>query len=73
MSTFEFTIRVLGGLLSGYHLSGDERLLKKATEAGDIVFHAFKNSTVLPHVLYLGEVNYAGKSEFEDKNGQFLP
>lgn len=50
MSTFEFTIRILGGLLSGYYLSQDNRLLHKAEEAGNVVYAAFTNNTAFPHV-----------------------
>ena len=35
VNLFETTIRVLGGLLSAYHLSGDKLFLDKATELGD--------------------------------------
>ena len=35
VNLFETTIRVLGGLLSAYHLSGDKVFLDKATELGD--------------------------------------
>lgn len=52
MSTFEFTIRVLGGLLSGYHLSHDQRLLNKAIEAGDLLYSAFSNNMDLPYVCF---------------------
>lgn len=51
ISVFEFTIRVVGGLLSGYHLSNDERLKKKAIEAGNVVLASFKQG-VFPHVLF---------------------
>ena len=51
MSTFEFTIRILGGLLSSYYLSEDERLARKALEAGEVVYAAFSNSTSFPHVF----------------------
>ena len=50
ISVFEFTIRVVGGLLSGYHLSNDERLKKKAIEAGNVVLDSFKKG-VFPHVF----------------------
>lgn len=53
MSTFEFTIRILGGLLSSYYLSQDIRLLHKAEEAGDVVYAAFTNNTAFPHVIHL--------------------
>jgi mannosyl-oligosaccharide alpha-1,2-mannosidase len=35
VSLFETTIRVLGGLLSAYALTGDRLLLDKATDIGD--------------------------------------
>lgn len=50
ISVFEFTIRVVGGLLSGYYLSRDERLKQKAIEAGDVVLASF-NKGVFPHVF----------------------
>lgn len=50
ISVFEFTIRILGGLLSAYHLSKDARLLPCAVEAGDVVLSAFDGTHVLPHV-----------------------
>ena len=51
ISVFEFTIRVVGGLLSGYYLSQDERLKQKAIEAGDVVLASF-NKGVFPHVFF---------------------
>jgi hypothetical protein len=42
-------IRILGGLLSAYHLSGgDEVLLQKAEHLGDRLLPAFNTSTGLP-------------------------
>ena len=35
VNLFETTIRVLGGLLSAYHLSDEKIFLNKATELGD--------------------------------------
>ena len=49
ISVFEFTIRIIGGLLSAFYLSGDERLKRKAILAGDLVMAAFPN-VGLPHV-----------------------
>ncbi|KAJ7724574.1 glycoside hydrolase [Mycena maculata] len=40
-STFETTIRVLGGLLSAYHLSGDALYLRHATDLGERLLPAF--------------------------------
>lgn len=50
VSVFEFSIRVLGGLLSAYYLSQDSRLLSKAVDAGNVVMDAFDSDHALPHV-----------------------
>ena len=43
------TIRVLGGLLSSYHLSGNDPLyLQKATDLGDRILGAFNSPSGLP-------------------------
>ncbi|KAF7346344.1 Glycoside hydrolase family 47 protein [Mycena sanguinolenta] len=48
-NTFETTIRVLGGLLSAYHLSGNDSLyLEKATELADRIVPVFKTPSGLP-------------------------
>lgn len=40
--TFEITIRVLGGLLSAYHLSGEDAMyLRKAVELADRLLPVF--------------------------------
>ncbi|CAF1229857.1 unnamed protein product [Adineta steineri] len=48
-SHFEITIRLLGGLLSIYHLTMDEIFLKRATELGDRLLLNFNSSTGLPY------------------------
>jgi hypothetical protein len=48
MSTFETTIRMLGGLLSAYDLSGEQVFLSKATDLGNRLLPAFKTPTGLP-------------------------
>ena len=50
VKNFEITIRLLGGLLSGYQLSGDERLLRKAQDLGTRLLPAFESPTGLPYV-----------------------
>jgi hypothetical protein len=45
VSVFEITIRVLGGLLGAYDLSGDERLLRKARELGERLLGAFEGGS----------------------------
>lgn len=48
-STFETTIRVMGGLLSAYHLSGGDPLfLEKAREIADRMLPAFDTPSSLP-------------------------
>ena len=50
VKNFEITIRLLGGLLSGYQLTGDERLLHKAEDLGTRLLPAFDSPTGLPYV-----------------------
>ncbi|MGH9568348.1 MAG: glycoside hydrolase family 47 protein, partial [Candidatus Angelobacter sp.] len=42
VSNFEITIRLLGGLLSGYQFTGDHRLLDMAQDLGTRLLPAFK-------------------------------
>jgi hypothetical protein len=50
VKNFEITIRLLGGLLSGYQMTGDERLLRKAEDLGTRLLPAFASPTGLPYV-----------------------
>jgi hypothetical protein len=50
VKNFEITIRMLGGLLSGYQLTGDERLLHKAEDLGTRLLPVFDSPTGLPYV-----------------------
>ncbi|HEY2513761.1 MAG TPA: glycoside hydrolase family 47 protein, partial [Polyangiaceae bacterium] len=50
VKNFEITIRVLGGLLSSYQLTGDARLLAKAEELGRRLLPAFESPTGMPYV-----------------------
>ena len=59
VKNFEITIRLLGGLLSGYQLTGDKRLLALAEDLGNRLLPAFNSPTGLPYVyvnLRTGEV-----------------
>lgn len=49
VQNFEITIRLLGGLISGYQLSGDERLLKLAEDLGKRLLPVFDSKTGLPY------------------------
>lgn len=59
ISVFETTIRLLGGLISAYDLSGDPRLLSKARDAGDLLYKAFDTPTRLPVTTW--DLHYAAK------------
>ncbi|KAL1311086.1 hypothetical protein AAFC00_001294 [Neodothiora populina] len=48
INVFETTIRYLGGFLSAYDLSGDERLLIKAKELGEMLLVAFDTPNRMP-------------------------
>ncbi|HEY5074680.1 MAG TPA: glycoside hydrolase family 47 protein [Pyrinomonadaceae bacterium] len=50
VKNFEITIRLLGGLLSGYQLTGDKRLLALAEDLGNRLLPAFESPTGLPYV-----------------------
>src|SRR6478672_4618049 len=50
VKNFEITIRLLGGLLSGYQLTGDKRLLTLAEDLGNRLLPAFNSPTGLPYV-----------------------
>ncbi|THH04887.1 hypothetical protein EW145_g5199 [Phellinidium pouzarii] len=64
-STFETTIRVLGGLLSAYHLSGEEPLyLEKAVDLADRMLPAFDTPFGLP----LSSVNLAKRIGIPDRD-----
>jgi hypothetical protein len=49
VSNFEITIRILGGLVSAYQTTGDERLLAKADELATRLLPAFKSKTGMPY------------------------
>lgn len=49
VQNFEITIRLLGGLLSAYQLTHDERLLKLADDLGTRLLPVFESKTGLPY------------------------
>ncbi|KAF8168509.1 glycoside hydrolase [Crassisporium funariophilum] len=64
-NTFETTIRVLGGLLSAYHLSDEDPIfLEKATELADRMLPVFDTPSGLP----LSMVNLARRKGVDDPN-----
>jgi hypothetical protein len=51
VKNFEITIRVLGGLLSGYQLTGDARLLALADDLGARLLPVFGSKTGMPYMF----------------------
>ncbi|CAN5857660.1 hypothetical protein BH18ACI4_BH18ACI4_08760 [soil metagenome] len=49
VQNFEITIRLLGGLLSSYQLTGDRRLLTLAEDLGNRLLPVFESPTGLPY------------------------
>jgi mannosidase alpha-like ER degradation enhancer 2 len=49
VQNFEITIRLLGGLLSSYQLTGDQRLLSLAEDLGNRLLPVFESPTGLPY------------------------
>ncbi|XP_014233670.1 endoplasmic reticulum mannosyl-oligosaccharide 1,2-alpha-mannosidase [Trichogramma pretiosum] len=65
VNLFEVTIRVLGGLLSAYHLSGDTMFLNKAIDLGDRMLPAFNTPSGVPY----SDVNLGARSAHPPKWG----
>ena len=62
VKNIEITIRVLGGLLSGYQLTGDAQLLRLADDLGARLLPVFGSPTGMPYVyvnLKTGKVSGA--------------
>lgn len=49
VQNFEITIRLLGGLLSAYQMTGDERLLRLADDLGTRLLPVFNSPTGMPY------------------------
>ncbi len=68
VKNFEITIRLLGGLLSSYQLTGDKHLLNLAEDLGTRLLPVFNSPTGLPYVyvnLRSGEVRDAATNPAE--------
>ncbi len=46
---FEITIRIMGGLISAYHLSGDKVFLDRAYDLGNRSMGAFRTESSIPY------------------------
>jgi mannosidase alpha-like ER degradation enhancer 2 len=65
---FEITIRMMGGLLSGYQLTGDKRLLELADDLGRRMLPIFNSPTGMPYEyvnLHTGAVRGADSNPAE--------
>jgi len=51
VKNFEITIRLLGGLLSSYQLTGDKKLLSLAEDLGNRLLPAFNSPTGMPYMF----------------------
>jgi hypothetical protein len=68
VKNFEITIRLLGGLLSGYQLTSDPRLLELAKDLGKRLLPVFDSATGLPYVnvnLRTGKTSGRGSNPAE--------
>jgi mannosyl-oligosaccharide alpha-1,2-mannosidase len=70
ISTFETSIRFLGGLLSAYDLSGDKRLLSKARDVGDMLYKAFDTPERMPIPKW--DFNAAAQGAVQSSPGSLL-
>ncbi|KXX73228.1 Endoplasmic reticulum mannosyl-oligosaccharide 1,2-alpha-mannosidase [Madurella mycetomatis] len=67
INMFEVNIRLLGGLLGAYDLSGRQVLLTKAIELGELLYRGFDTANRMPvDFLDLGQVRQEGTAEGED-------
>ncbi len=51
VKNFEITIRILGGLLSSFQITGDQRLLRLAEDLGLRLVHVFDSPTGMPYMF----------------------
>ncbi|KAH8880994.1 glycoside hydrolase family 47 protein [Thozetella sp. PMI_491] len=70
INVFETNIRYLGGFLSAYDLSGDQRLLRKAREVGDMLLVAFDTPNHMP--LTRWKLQDAARGETQHAQGNTL-
>ena len=50
VSVYEYSVHVLGGLLSAYEMTKEVVLLERATEVGELLLQAFDKTSVFPAV-----------------------
>ena len=68
VSVFETTIRVLGGLLSAYDLSGDRVFKWAADDLGKRLMKAFKTKSIIPY----GEVELDDEGQGKNSDTRYI-
>ncbi|KAK5118614.1 hypothetical protein LTR85_008079 [Meristemomyces frigidus] len=66
INVFETTIRHLGGFLAAYDMSGDQRLLEKAKEFGEMLIRAFDTPNHLPITRWKPQAALGGPQEADE-------
>lgn len=67
INTFETTIRYLGGFLAAYDLSGDDRLLRKAVEVGEMLYKSFDTPNRMPITRWFVHQAAQGQRQIADE------
>ncbi|KAL5121156.1 hypothetical protein ACEQ8H_001008 [Pleosporales sp. CAS-2024a] len=67
INVFETNIRHLGGLLAAFDLSRDKRLLAKAVEVGNMLYHAFDTPNHMPITRWRTREAAQGKPQVADE------
>ncbi|PVI06933.1 glycoside hydrolase family 47 protein [Periconia macrospinosa] len=67
INVFETNIRHLGGLLAAYELSEERRLLVKAKEVGEMLYHAFDTPNNMPTTRWNMLEKAAGVDQVADE------
>ncbi|KAL2022383.1 hypothetical protein VTK56DRAFT_5450 [Thermocarpiscus australiensis] len=68
VNVFETNIRYLGGFLAAYDLSGDERLLVKAKEVGEMLYVAFDTPNRMPLTRWDSRAAAWGLAQLADEH-----
>lgn len=70
LNTFETIIRYIGGLIGAYDLAGGKHpiLLQKATELGEMIYHAFDTPNHLPLSRWAWKISAQGENQTASYN-----
>ena len=73
VQNFEITIRLLGGLLSGYEMTGDKRLLTLADDLGNRLLPVFESPTGLPYRYVNLKTGKSSRRSFQSCGNRHAP